>query len=383
MTIASSLLRPIGAAAAGLTLAVGLGMGAPAHAESRTTPDPAGDPVRTTYDDSTDDGVETETAPEAERVDLVSTRYDFRRQILVVRSTARAAGRGVHFTARVRAGGQDYFFSRASGGRVQGFRISPRNLEDVRCPKARSTINPDQGVYGLRIPVGCFGAPGSARLGFVVSQDRESTRRSFSSTADDANRVGGSSGGFGGPSRLGAALARGADARTTPDAVGDPVRTTYTFDSSETAGEPAPLARQIDLTSTRFDYRRQLLVVRGTAEAGGRAVDPVLRVRATGREYFFFRARGDGIVGFRTARDDEGPIRCPGGSSQVDTDRGTYTLRVPAACFGAPAAARFGFGLALDRSTRQTFSTTIDDANRVGETEDAFALRLGPALGRG
>jgi len=386
-TTGSRLLRSLGALIAVPTLVAGLSMTAtgPAHAESRTTVDPAGDPVRLAYDGADEGGPESQPAPEAERVDLVSTRYEYRRQTLVVRGTARAAGRGVEFAARLRAAGQEYFLARAPGDRVQVFRVSSREPGRVRCPGARSSVDVARGVYGLKVPAACFGAPDRVRLGFGVSQVR-STRQSFSMTQDDANRVGGPDDGLGYRYRLGDGLARGAVARTTPDAVGDPVRTTYTFDEPggpEPTGEPAPRARQVDLVSTRVDYRRQFLVVRGTAQAAGRAVDAVVRVRAAGREFYFFKTGGGRIEGFGVSREDEGPVDCRGGSSEVDQDRGVYQLRVPASCFGAPESVRVGFGLALDRSTRRTSSTTVDDAHRVGGTQDLFDLKLSPALARG
>jgi len=161
-----------------------------------------------------------------------------------------------------------------------------------------------------------------------------------------------------------------ADAVTVADPVGDPVRAEG---ESETF-EPAPQAKSVDLVSTRFDYRNQVLVVRGTAVKAANTVQRYVWVKGGGRDSAFFAFGASKIVAGQRGQ-------CRGAEARVNKETATYTVKIPARCFGAPDQVRVG--LALFRSDDEAESATLDDGQRDGFTENNQDIKLSTAIARG
>jgi len=164
-----------------------------------------------------------------------------------------------------------------------------------------------------------------------------------------------------------------AETVTVADPVGDPVRLSDDGNGGDELS-PAPQARAVDLVRTRFDYRTQVLVVRGTAVKAAKTVGRVVRVKGGGQDqYFFAGVFGPGVQG------DRG--RCQGASTTVNKETATYTVKIPARCFGSPGSVRAG--LALVRFDGNESAGTLDDAQRDGFTDTNQEVRLTSALARG
>jgi len=164
-----------------------------------------------------------------------------------------------------------------------------------------------------------------------------------------------------------------AEAITVTDPAGDPVRLSDNGSGDEELS-PAPQAKVVDLVKTRFDYRNQVLVVRGTAVKASKAVGRVVRVKGGGQDqYFFAGVFGSGVQGDRGT--------CRGGTTTVNKETATYTVKIPARCFGSPERARVGLGLV--RSDDFGSSASLDDGQRDGFDDTNGELTLSAAVKRG
>lgn len=169
--------RPVSALAAAALTATLAGAAvttgaAPSYAESIAAPDPTGDVV------SFDETGHARDAPRAKVTDAVRTRIRYGRQVLVVRTEARAAADRVLRTVQVlnQDTGRRYSFARrgpgGTGQKVPG------------CSSISTIVDQDTATYVVKVPARCFGAPSLARVAVGLSTITPNADGRY--TADDA-----------------------------------------------------------------------------------------------------------------------------------------------------------------------------------------------------
>jgi len=132
----------------------------------------------------------------------------------------------------------------------------------------------------------------------------------------------------------------------------------------------------VDVVRATVDYRRRSLVVTVHARAALYRVLRTVQVadQDTGRVRTFAHRGPGGEISPRA-------VGCSGASTSVEKAEGTYRLRVPVSCFGAPAEVRVAVGLSTPVSWNGRY--TSDDARSRTYLPSQRYFVSGPVLQRG
>jgi len=135
-------------------------------------------------------------------------------------------------------------------------------------------------------------------------------------------------------------------------------------------------AGAVDAVRTTVDHGRRYLTVTVHARAALYRVLRTVQVSDpdTGRVRTFAHRGPGGEISPRS-------VGCSGASTSVDKARGTYRLRVPVSCFGAPSEVRVAVGLSTPVSWNGRY--TSDDAQSRTYLPSQRYFVFGPALPRG